>query len=227
MPTQIKTINKTKKTFSLVPCFEYTSKTMKMKRIFLLSTAFALALSFQACQTADKKSATTKDSVAGDTTMVNGNHVAGTESTQSGLDEAGSTFLKKAAVGGIIEVEAAKIAQKNASSQAVKDFAAKMLADHTKANAELKALALQRKVITPDGLPADEQIHLDEMKKMTGAAFDKHYMEMMVTDHEKTVALFKTGVENRDQELKTWATNTLSVIEGHDAMAKKIVSEMK
>jgi putative membrane protein len=198
-----------------------------MKKIFLLSTAFALTLSFQACQTADKKSATTKDSVAGDTTMVNGNHVTGAESTESGLDEAGATFLRKAAVGGIMEVEAAKIAQKNAKSAEVKDFAAKMLADHTKANTELKDLAVSKKVITPDALPADDQIHLDAMKKMTGAAFDKHYMDMMVTDHDKTVALFKLGMQNRDQAVKTWASNTLTVIESHDEMAKKIVSNMK
>jgi len=198
-----------------------------MKKIFLLSTAFALSLSFQACQTADKKSATTKDSVSGDTTMVNGNHVTGAETTESGLDEAGATFLRKAAVGGIMEVEAAKIAQKNAKSAEVKDFAAKMLADHTKANTELKDLAVSKKVITPDALPADDQIHLDAMKKMTGAAFDKHYMEMMVTDHDKTVALFKLGIENRDQSVKTWASNTLTVIESHDEMAKKIVSDMK
>lgn len=198
-----------------------------MKKIFLLSTAFALAISFQACQTADKKSATTKDSVSGDTTMVNGNHVAGSESTETGIDEAGATFLRKAAVGGIMEVEAAKIAAKNAKSTEVKDFAAKMLADHTKANTELKALAQSKNVITPDALPADQQIHLDEMKKMTGAAFDKHYMDMMVTDHDKTVALFKQGTENRDQSVKEWANNTLKVIEQHDEMAKKIVAGLK
>ncbi|KQM66015.1 hypothetical protein ASE74_08985 [Pedobacter sp. Leaf216] len=198
-----------------------------MKKIFLLSTAFALAISFQACQTADKKSATTKDSVSGDTTMVNGNHVAGAETTETGVDEAGATFLRKAAVGGIMEVEAAKIAQKNAKSAEVKDFAAKMLADHTKANTELKALAVNKKIITPDALPAEDQIHIDAMKKMTGAAFDKHYMDMMVTDHDKTVALFKQGTENRDQAVKTWATNTLTVIQSHDEMAKKIVANLK
>jgi putative membrane protein len=198
-----------------------------MKKIFLLSTAFALAFTFQACQTADKKSATTKDSVAGDTTMVNGNHATGAESTESGVDEAGATFLRKAAIGGIMEVEAAKIAQTNAKSTEVKDFATKMLTDHTKANTELKALAINKKVITPDALPADDQIHLDEMKKMTGTAFDKHYMDMMVTDHDKTVALFKLGMQNRDQAIKSWAGNTLTVIESHDAMAKKIVANMK
>lgn len=197
-----------------------------MKKIFLF-TGIALALSFQACQTADKKSATTKDSVSGDTNMVNGNHVAGAESTESGVDEAGATFLRKASVGGIMEVEAAKIAQTNAKSIEVKEFAAKMLTDHTKANTELKALAVNKKVITPDALPAEDQIHLDGMKKMTGAAFDKHYMDMMVTDHDKTVALFKLGMQNRDQAIKEWASNTLSVIEMHDAMAKKIVAKMK
>ncbi|MBB6237831.1 putative membrane protein [Pedobacter sp. AK013] len=198
-----------------------------MKKIFLFFPVIALALSFQSCQTADKKSATTKDSVSGDTTMVNGNHIVGSESTESGIDEAGATFLRKAAVGGIMEVEAAKIAAKNAKSAEVKDFAAKMLADHTKANTELKALAIKKKVITPDVLPADEQIHLDGMKKMTGAAFDKHYMDMMVTDHEKTIALFKIGIQNRDQAIKTWASNTLKVIELHNETAKKIVVDVK
>ena len=198
-----------------------------MKKIFLISSLFVTAISFQACQTADKKSATTKDSVAGDTTMVNGVHVSGSESTQSGLDEAGATFLRKAAVGGIMEIEAAKIAQKNAKSMEVKDFAAKMLEDHTKANAELKSFAVAKKVITPDALPAEDQIHIDEMKKMTGTAFDKHYIDMMVTDHDKTVALFKEGAENRNAELKAWATKTLAIIEQHDEMAKKIALSIK
>ena len=198
-----------------------------MKKIFLLPAIFALTLSFQSCQTADKKSSTTKDSVAGDTSMVNGTHVTGSESTESGVDEAGATFLRKAAIGGIMEVEAAKIAETNAKSQQVKDFAAKMLTDHTKANASLKALAIDKKVITPDGLPAEDEMHLAEMKKMTGDAFDKHYMNMMVTDHDKTVALFKQGMENTDASLKTWATENLAIIESHTAMAKKIVSNMK
>lgn len=198
-----------------------------MKKIFLLSTAIVLTVSFQACQIADKKSATTKDSVAGDTNMVSGNHVTGAESTQSGLDEAGATFLRKAAVGGIMEVEAANIAIENASNPKVKEFASQMIADHTLANSELKKLAVEKKVITPDALPAEDQIHLNEMKKMTGAAFDKHYIGMMVTDHEKTIALFKDGAQNRDASLKSWATKTLKIIEGHDVAAKEIASTLK
>lgn len=192
-----------------------------MKKIFL-GLAFSAAITFQACQSADKKSSTTKDSVSGDTTMVNGVHVTGSETTEASLDEEGATFLKKAAVGGIMEVEAAKIALTNAKNAEVKNFAQQMLTDHTKANKELKDLAVKKKIITPDALPAEEQIHIDAMKKMTGNDFDKHYIAMMVTDHDKTVKLFEQGKENKDAALKTFATNTLTVIEGHTAKAKEI-----
>lgn len=198
-----------------------------MKKIFFVAIAISTTITFQACQSADKKSSTTKDSVAGDTTMVNGVHTPGAESTATGLDEEGGTFLRKAAVGGIMEIEAAKIALTNSNNADIKNFAQQMLTDHTKANKELKELAVKKKVITPDGLPADEQIHLDAMKKMKGAAFDKHYVEMMVTDHEKTVKLFEQGKQNKDSELKVWATNTLSTIEAHTAKAKEIALNIK
>jgi len=197
-----------------------------MKKIFL-GFAFSAVITFQACQSADKKSSTTKDSVSGDTTMVNGVHVAGSESTETSLDDDGATFLKKAAVGGLMEVEAAKIALNNAKSADVKNFAEQMLTDHTKANKELKDLATRKKIITPDALPADEQIHLDAMKKMTGTEFDKHYIAMMVTDHEKTVQLFEQGTQNKDASLKSWATSTLAIIEGHTKKAKEIALAIK
>ncbi|MFC4210757.1 DUF4142 domain-containing protein [Pedobacter lithocola] len=197
-----------------------------MKKIFL-GLALSAIVMFQACQSADKKSSTMKDSVAGDTSMVNGNHVVGAESTETSLDDDGNNFLKKAAVGGIMEVEAAKIALKNASNADVKAFAQQMLTDHTKANTELKELAIAKKVITPDALPAEDQIHLDEMKKMTGSNFDKHYVDMMITDHEKTVKLFELGKQNKDSDLKKWASSTLTVIEGHTVKAKELASTVK
>ncbi|WP_443947526.1 DUF4142 domain-containing protein [Pedobacter sp. AW1-32] len=198
-----------------------------MKNIFLFNAILLFALAFQSCQTADKKSATTKDSVSGDTTMVNGMHETGSESTESKLDAQGSDFLKTAATGGLMEIEAAKIAQANSKNTQVKGFATLMLADHTKANMELKALAIKKKIIVPDSLPEMERSHLNEMKKMSGADFDKHYMNMMLTDHDKTVKLFTQGSENRDVELKNFALNTLKVIKEHDSLAKQIVAKQK
>ncbi|GGI26370.1 DUF4142 domain-containing protein [Pedobacter mendelii] len=197
-----------------------------MKKIFLGLAIYA-TITFQSCQSADKKSSTMKDSVSGDTTMVNGNHVTGAESTESSVDEEGATFLKKAVVGGIIQIEAAKIAIENAKSTEVKNFAQQMLTDHVKALKEIKDLAIKKKIITPDALPAEEQIHIDAMKKITGSEFDKHYIDMMVNDHDKVVTIFKQGEQNKDSDLKKLANKTLSVIEGHTEKAKEIALKIK
>jgi putative membrane protein len=62
----------------------------------------------------------------------------------SKLNSDDSDFLKKAAKGGMAEVELGKLALQKASSPDVKEFADLMIRDHTKANRELTALALQR-----------------------------------------------------------------------------------
>lgn len=58
-------------------------------------------------------------------------------------------FMKQAAQNGHAEVESAKLAQKKASSPQVKSFAQHMIADRTKANKELMALAKGKGVELP------------------------------------------------------------------------------
>jgi putative membrane protein len=91
-----------------------------------------------------------------------------------------------------------------------------MVNDHSKANSELMSLTSGRGVTLPTALPADKQKHLDDMRKMTGKAFDKHYMDMMVNDHKKTIADFeKEASAGSDADLKTFATKTLPTLQKH------------
>lgn len=147
-----------------------------------------------------------------------------TNESKVSSDAAG--FMKTAAIGGMMEVELGKIALKSTNPK-VKAFAEQMVKDHSKANDELKALAVKSGIILPAEYPADDKAHVDMMKKMTGAAFDKHYVDMMVTDHEKTIALFKTGARSREKEVSDFAKKTLPVIEGHFEKAKAIQSSIK
>lgn len=145
---------------------------------------------------------------------------------QSKVDSDESTFMKTAALGGMMEVELGKLAQKSANPQ-VKAFAAQMVADHTKANNELKALALKKEILLPAEYPAEEKAHIEMMKKMTGTAFDKHYIAMMVSDHDQTVALFKGGINSQTKEVRDFAKKTLPVIMEHDKKAKEIQATLK
>lgn len=138
------------------------------------------------------------------------------------VDDSASTFMKTAAEGGMMEVEAGKLAETNGGSQAIKDFGALMVKDHTKAGNELAQLARDKNVTLPTELSGAMKSHLEAMRKMTGKAFDKHYMDMMVNDHKSTVTVFENATFNKDADVKAFAEMTLTVIKGHLETAKKL-----
>src|SRR5215208_2815496 len=58
-------------------------------------------------------------------------------------------FIMEAAQGGIAEVELGRLATDKAQTDAVKQFARRMVADHGKANDELKSLAQSKNITLP------------------------------------------------------------------------------
>jgi putative membrane protein len=143
--------------------------------------------------------------------------------------EEASEFLVKAASGGLMEVELGKMAQKNGANADVKTFGKRMETDHTKANQELKTLAASKNVTIPSTPGEDEQKHINDMQKMTGAAFDRHYMDMMVTDHKKDIELFEDATEDNeiDPDVKAFAQKTLPILRQHLELAQKTNDKVK
>ena len=132
-------------------------------------------------------------------------------------------FTVKAAQGGMAEVELGQLAQQNGQSQQVKDFGQRMVNDHSKANDELKQLASQEGVSLPTSLDAKDQATKQRLSKLHGAAFDKAYMQDMVTDHKKDIAEFKQEASSgNDQAVKSWASKTLPTLESHLGEAEKV-----
>lgn len=216
-----------------------------MKTINLFGLMLAAACTFQACSSPEQRATDAGDSTMADsgktTTDSSGSAKVDTGFTtdgkkeeaktgdptnQSKVDSDEATFMKTAAIGGMMEVELGKIAQKSTNAK-VKAFATQMITDHTKANNELKALAVKKDLLLPAEYPADQKAHIDMMKKMTGAAFDKHYIDMMVTDHDKTVALFEGGKTSQTKEVSDFAKKTLPIIMAHDEKAKALQAELK
>ncbi len=197
-----------------------------MKKVFLAATLVA-GLMIQACSSGSSTDGATDSTSMDSSTMSSTADMATDTSGMNPASDDPKAFMEKAAVGGLMEVEAGKVAQTQASSQSVKDFAALMVKDHTAANKELMGIAEQKSVTLPTSLPAAEQQHLDAMKKMSGAEFDKHYIGMMVEDHDKTVSLFQAGSKNADAEVSGFASKTLPIIEGHAKKATEIQSSLK
>jgi putative membrane protein len=70
--------------------------------------------------------------------------------------------------------------------------------------------------------------HVTSMQKMQGRAFDKHYMNMMVKDHQNTIADFqKQAINGGDPELKSWAAKMLPALQMHRDSAIAINKTLK
>ena len=148
--------------------------------------------------------------------------VSGNSSDKTNLSEPDRTFVQKAAVAGMFEVESAKVAKDKATSPDLKEFADKMITDHTKANDDLMAIAKQKNVDVPSSLDAEHQAKLDALSKLSGAAFDRTYKQQQTAGHDKVLALMtKEAKTGQDADLKAFAQKYDSVIAEHDHMVKK------
>lgn len=147
----------------------------------------------------------------------------------AGAMSADGSFMTKAAGAGLYEVEVSKLAQDRADAAEVKKFAEMLVSHHTAANGELKALAQARSVDLPGELPSDKKARIDSLSKLSGADFDKAFVQKVgIDDHQSDIALFKrTANSTGDAEVKAFAEKTLPVLEQHLQRAQAIARAQK
>jgi putative membrane protein len=136
-------------------------------------------------------------------------------------------FMMKAAEGGMAEVMESQLALTHATNDDVKSFAQRMVDDHTKANNELKDLAAKKGVTLPTTPNAKQRAEQDRLSKLNGADFDREYMRNQVKAHNETIALFeKEARSGKDQDVKTWAEQTLPTLREHLRMANDLSGKL-
>jgi putative membrane protein len=144
------------------------------------------------------------------------------------LPRADRKFIEEAASGGWAEVELGKLAQQKAASEPVKQFGARMVEDHGKANDELKQLAQIKGVTVP---AAPDKSHLREVEKLgklSGAEFDRQYVAHMLSDHRKDVSEFKKASESaKDDDVKAFAGKTLPTLQEHLKLVQSLNDGIK
>ena len=129
---------------------------------------------------------------------------------------------------GMEEVEVGKLAVQKAQNPDVKRFAQRMVADHSKANDELKKLATTKGITLPAMSADDMKATKDRLSKLSGADFDREYMSMMAAGHDKAVAAFQEeSADGSDPDLKAFATKTLPTLLEHQTLAKETRAKLK
>lgn len=153
---------------------------------------------------------------------------ASKSSAKGSLDAADRKFVEKAAAGGLAEVEMGRLANTKGMNQGVKDFGARMVQDHGRANEELKTLAANKGVTLPTGPDKSHQKKMDKMNKVAAEKFDPEYMEDMVKDHKEDVKDFEKQAKNaKDADVRAFAAKTLPVLQEHLKLAEQTRDAVK
>src|SRR3546814_3043449 len=92
---------------------------------------------------------------------------AGMMTTNKTMAKDDAAFFQKAAMSGMTEIAAAKVAVAKSGNPEIKNFANKMIKDHSQADNELKALAKKKGVTLPTALDKDHQDKLDRSEEHT------------------------------------------------------------
>jgi putative membrane protein len=136
-------------------------------------------------------------------------------------------FIAEAARGNEAEIELGQLAQQKAQSPEVKSLAQRLVTDHTRANQQLKQLAQKEGVSVPTGLDKDQKDLRARLEKLNGAAFDRAFVDAQVKDHQKDVKFYQDeGSRLQDPQLKSFAQQTLPVLQEHLQMAERAESQV-
>lgn len=133
-----------------------------------------------------------------------------------------------------VDINAGKLAKSKSHNKDVKAFAQLMITDHTGVNKQATALVKKLKV-TPEDSDASKSLmdggaaNVAKLKGMTGAEFDKAYVDNEVAYHQAVLdTIDKTLIPNaKNEELKALIEKVRPAIDAHLQHAKQMQSTMK
>jgi putative membrane protein len=132
-------------------------------------------------------------------------------------------FAEEAAKGGLAEVKMGELAQQKGESSSVKQFGEKLVKDHQQANEKLKTICQQKSITVPTEIETKHQKMLDHLSSLSGAEFDKAFIEHAVNDHKKDVKKFETEANSgEDPAIRSFARETLPTLQAHLKIAQQL-----
>lgn len=137
---------------------------------------------------------------------------------------ADQAFVSKAMQGGLAEVQLGQLAQQKAQSEDVKQFAQKMVNDHSQMNDKwLKPVAKQMSVSEPKGPSKKDKKLMEKLQGLNGQAFDTAYIQAMVKDHKEDLKDFQGESQTaQDPNVKQIATQGTDILQKHLQMIEQI-----
>jgi len=127
----------------------------------------------------------------------------------------------------LTEIMTSQLALQKSANANVRTYAQRMIADHTKAQNELRTLASMKGVRVMLVPTSHQRLMYQKLSTLSGAAFDKMYMTVQVMGHTETVSFFEAYLSvGRDPQALAAARKYLPVIQMHLEEAQRIMNAL-
>ncbi len=135
-------------------------------------------------------------------------------------------FVSKAMQGSMAEVQLGQLTLEKSSNEQVKQFAQRMIDDHTKLNEQMKPVAQQLGVAVPDQVSKNDRKTVAKLQSLSGSAYDQAYIKDMVKDHKQDLTEFQMEASSgQDQTVRDAASQGSKIIAQHLQMAQQMAKD--
>jgi putative membrane protein len=125
------------------------------------------------------------------------------------------------------EFQAAQLALQHSQNPSVRDFAGKIITDHTYAQDTLNSIAQMHHLQTPSVLTAEHSQMLAQLAQLDGPAFDRAYVDSIVRAHAVMLREFNNQLANGwDQHINAWVQNTRPTVMQHLEIAQQLLATL-
>lgn len=145
----------------------------------------------------------------------------------SALTEKDAQFVAAQLENNMAEVLAAQRALERSQNPNVRAFAQKMITDHNYAQNALQPIASMHHIQAPVALSDPHQEMLNRLSQLSGPAFDREYVNIMVNDHALAISAFDAELPVVvDAHVSAWAQNTRPMLLQHHEIAQQLLASL-
>jgi putative membrane protein len=129
----------------------------------------------------------------------------------------GQTFVIRAAIANMSEMELAEVALSRSHDPAIQRYARSMVDEHRRSQEKLRAVAADTQIALPAMVDKKHQDLKESLKRSEPDEFDAGYIKAIVSGHDQAVALFDAASQSKTlpKPLQRYAMETLPVIRNH------------
>jgi putative membrane protein len=139
------------------------------------------------------------------------------------VSSADRAFVAMVSQGGMFEVKAGQLGAEQGHAQDIRDQGNTEAHDHQGVGERLKAISTEAGITFSDTLNPQFQKQLDDLKALSGTAFDAAYLRDMEAIHAKDGAAFATEAKSgTNPKLRAFAAETHRIVERHIGELKAV-----